>query len=349
MEKHVHGGNIYEHEGCIDFSANCNPLGTPLRVVRAAAQSMEQIAHYPRVGCAPLRAAIAEYEGTKAEQIICGNGAAELIFSLCHAIRPRRALIPAPTFAEYAQALDTVGCRIRYATLSEERGFAVDEEFISRLNEKPDIVFLCNPNNPTGALTDRRILLRIMERCQELGIFLVVDECFLDFVETPSAYTLKPYLSENPSLFLLKAFTKRYAMAGLRLGYGLSGNQELLKRMEAVTQPWNVSVPAQAAGLAALCEEAYVQQARALIFEERRWMVQRFIALGLTVYPPQANYIFFRAREDLFDLCEKKGVLIRDCRNYPGLCRGYYRVAVRTHEENEVLVRVLEEIYEEEQ
>lgn len=347
MEKHVHGGNIYEHEGCLDFSANCNPLGTPLRVVQAAAQSMEQIAHYPRVGCAPLRAAIAEYEGAKADQVICGNGAAELIFSLCQAIRPRRALMPAPTFAEYAQALDSVGCSTEYALLCEERGFAVGEEFIGLLHEALDIVFLCNPNNPTGALTERKLLLRIMDRCRELGIFLVVDECFLDFVETPSEYTLKPYLAENPSLFLLKAFTKRYAMAGLRLGYGLCADRELLDRMETVTQPWNVSVPAQAAGLAALREEAYVRQARDLIFKERRWMMRRLSEIGITVYPPQANYIFFRGKENLFELCEKRGVLIRDCGNYQGLCKGYFRAAVRTHEENEVLIRVLEQIYEE--
>lgn len=345
MEKHVHGGNIYEHEGCLDFSANCNPLGTPRRVVQAASQSMEKIALYPRVGCAPLCAAIAQYEGTKENQVICGNGAAELIFSLCHALSPKRALLPAPTFAEYGQALASVGCRIEYVQLRAEEGFAITEEFIGLLHEELDIVFLCNPNNPTGALIGRDLLFRIMKRCRELGIFLVVDECFLDFVERPSDCTLKAYLSENPSLFLLKAFTKRYAMAGLRLGYGLCGNRRLLDRMESVTQPWNVSVPAQAAGVAALCEEEYVQQARALIFHERQWMAEKLSSIGMTVYSPQANYIFFYGKENLFELCEERGVLIRDCKNYPGLCKGYYRVAVRTHEENEVLIRVLEEIY----
>ncbi|WP_283682199.1 pyridoxal phosphate-dependent aminotransferase [Parablautia sp. Marseille-Q6255] len=345
MEKHIHGGNIYEHEGCLDFSANCNPLGTPLSVQRAAVKSIEQIAHYPQVGCVPLRAAIAEYEAVRPEQVICGNGAAELIFSLCQALKPRKALLLAPTFAEYGQALSSVGCQITCARLREEDGFAVGEEFLDLLQEDLDIVFLCNPNNPTGALTDRSLLLRILERCETRGIFLAVDECFLDFVKTPSEYTLKGELEKSRGLFLLKAFTKRYAMAGLRLGYGLCENKELLEQMAAMVQPWNVSVPAQAAGLAALQEEDYVRRARALIFREREWMVEQFTALGLTVYPPQANYIFFKGPEALFSLCEKRGVLIRDCGNYPGLCKGYFRVAVRTHEENELLVKALTESF----
>ena len=143
------------------------------------------------------------------------------------------------------------------------------------------------------------------------------------------------------NLFLLKAFTKRYAMAGVRLGYGITENQELLEKMTQVTQPWNISIPAQAAGIAALGEVEYVEKARNLIFEESEYLSEELYKLGMTVFPSQANYLFFKGPEDLFEICVGQNVLIRDCSNYPGLGRGFYRVAVRTHEENERLIQAI--------
>lgn len=185
---------------------------------------------------------------------------------------------------------------------------------------------------------------KILASCSELGIFIVVDECFLDFVKDPDRHTLKGKLAEHPNLFLLKAFTKRYAIPGVRLGYGFCSDRKVLERMEAVTQPWNVSTMAQQAGLAALKETEYVEKGRKIIFQESAWLKEEMTKLGLKVYPSEANYIFFRGPEDLFEKCVPKGILIRDCSNYPGLQKGYYRVAVKLHEQNEKLVRVLTEL-----
>lgn len=342
--KHMHGGNVYQYQNCVDFSANCNPLGTPKGVKEAVIQSLDHINDYPQVGCAPLREAIAAYEGVKPEEVICGNGAAELIFSLCRAKKPAKALIPAPTFAEYEQALASVGCTCRHEFLKEEALFLPGEEFLDALTKDLDMVFFCNPNNPTGILTSRSFLLRILQKCKELGIFLVVDECFLDFVKEPEAFTLRGFLEEYDNLFILKAFTKRYAMAGIRLGYGLTSKKELLEEMACVTQPWNVSSIAQTAGLAALKETEYVQKGRELVFAQAEYLKREMAALGFKVYPSCANYIFFRGREDLFEQCVSRGILIRDCSNYPGLSKGYYRVAVKRPEENEKLIAVLQEI-----
>ena len=176
------------------------------------------------------------------------------------------------------------------------------------------------------------------------GIFMVVDECFLDFVKDPEKYTLKGKLEKYPGLFILKAFTKRYAIPGVRLGYGFCSDREVLDRMEAVTQPWNVSTMAQQAGMAALKESEYVEAGRQIIFRESAWMKEKMRQVGLTVYPSEANYIFFYGPEDLFEICVAKGILIRDCSNYPGLKKGYYRVAVKLHEQNEKLIEVLEEV-----
>ncbi|MDO4338817.1 MAG: pyridoxal phosphate-dependent class II aminotransferase [Eubacteriales bacterium] len=344
MTKHVHGGNVYEYADCLDFSANCNPLGTPESVKQAIIQSLDRVSDYPQVGCAPLREAIARETGLEPENIICGNGAADLIFSLCRAKKPRKALVPAPTFAEYEQALRSVDCEVIYFGLDADDNFQVPEQFLDALSDDLDMIFLCNPNNPTGILTNRELLLKTLEICQSRKIFVVVDECFLDFVKEPEEYTLRAWLSQYPELFLLKAFTKRYAMAGIRLGYGLCKSRELLDQMEAVTQPWNVSSIAQAAGIAALKEKSYVEAGRRLVFQEADYLKKELKRLGLMVYPSQANYLFFKGPEDLFDACVGKGILIRDCSNYPGLGKGYFRVAVKRHEENQKLVNVLEEL-----
>ena len=344
MEKHIHGGDVYRHKGCIDFSANCNPLGTPEGIKKAIIKSLEHINDYPQVGCVPLKKAIAEYENVKPEQVICGNGAAEVIFSLCRALNPKKALVPAPTFAEYQQALYSVDCQVDFFALKEEKKFMLEEDFIQALTPELDIVFLCNPNNPTGLLIEKTMLEKILKRCQELDIILAVDECFLDFVPSPEKYTLKEYLETCDNLFLLKAFTKRYAMAGVRLGYGLSGNKTLLAKMESVGQPWNVSSIAQAAGLAALQETEYVEKGRQVTFEELAYLKEQLTALGYPVYPSQANYVFFTGPLDLYEKLEQRKLLIRDCSNYTGLSRGYYRIAVKSHEENRILINALKEI-----
>lgn len=345
--KHLHGGDVYRYQNCIDFSSNCNPLGPPEGVVRAAAESASRIAAYPDVQCEKLREALALYEGTSPGMLYLGNGAAEVIFSLCLALKPEKALVPAPSFAEYEQALNSVGCQVVHVYLKEETGFQVDGSFIEAIErERPQAVFLCNPNNPTGVLTPRELMVRILETCEKTGSLLVVDECFNDFVRNREDYTLKAYLAGHTSLFLLKAFTKRYAMAGVRLGYGLSADQVLLDRMEQVTQPWNVSTIAQAAGVAALQEEEYVEQGRRLVWKEQEYLKTELEKLGYKLYDSRANYLFFYSRFPLWESCRKQGILIRDCSNYPGLGPGYYRAAVRTHEENQQLVQVLRSMEE---
>lgn len=341
MTKHIHGGNIYTYKNCLDFSANCNPLGTPESVREAVRNSLSRTGNYPQVGYAPLREALGEYEDVDPGHVICGNGAAELIFSLCQAVRPKRALIPVPTFAEYEQALTSVGCQVEHVLLRESEGFHLKQNFIDWLHRDLDMVFLCNPNNPTGILTDREFLFHVLRRCRELEILLVVDECFLDFVKEPQKYSLKAQLPRYHNLFILKAFTKRYAMAGIRLGYGLSENTELLDAMSRVTQPWNISVMAEMAGIAALREKTYVEEGRQTVFTEAPYLKNGLKDLGFTVFPSEANYIFFRGEPGLFEKAVHAGVLVRDCSNYPGLTEGFYRIAVRTHEENKRLLEAL--------
>ena len=356
MTKLVHGGDIYTamekgtaKEEILDYSANINPLGMPEGVKRAIGKVLDDCDHYPDPLCRRLARAVAEKEGVPEERLIFGNGAADLIFRLTAAIKPENALIPAPTFAEYEQALRSAGCGVGIHALCEENGFALGEGFLSELTDDLDLIFLCNPNNPTGRLIERDFLRKVLDLCEKKNIFAVVDECFLDFVTDPQAVTVKDWTAEYTRLFILRAFTKNYAMPGLRLGYGICGNRKLLDRLTAAGQPWSVSLLAQEAGVAALKEDAYLEEARQLIFRERKRLVQGLSELGYQVFPPAANYIFFRlpdkndptyAARFTEDLAEE-GILIRSCANYRGLKTGYFRIAVRGKEENERLLREL--------
>lgn len=345
----VHGGDWagYRAEfGCdaLDFSANVSPLGLPAGVAAAITNVLPTADRYPDPLCRELRAALAGAEGVPADWILCGNGAADLIFRLALAVGPRRALLPAPTFAEYEAALQTVGCAVQRVFLREENEFAVTEEFIDAVTPETDIVFLCQPNNPTGQVTPPALVERLVRRCAECGAVLVVDECFLDFLPDRDALTAKQLLRDAPQLIILKAFTKLYAMAGVRLGYALCGDAALLEKMRGAGQPWAVSSLAQAAGLAALQETVYAGAVRALIAEQRPRMAAGLRALGLRVMDGQANYLLFRATPDFGEKLRRRGAVVRSCANYPGLDAAWYRTAVRTAQENTRLLQIMGEI-----
>lgn len=349
----THGGDIYSArekgmEHILDFSANINPLGLPRQVQLAAEQAVRDCVHYPDPLCRALAEKIARHEQVKQEWIICGNGAADVLFRLIYALRPHRALLLSPTFSEYEQALHAIGCRVSDWMLKEADGFHVTEEVLQQLDPALDLLILCNPNNPTGVLIDPPLLQKVIATCAEKHIFLVIDECFNDFLQESERHTVKPYLAENTGLFILKAFTKFYGLAGLRLGYGLCSCRPLLERIQQVGQPWSVSVPAQAAGVAAMEPgvEEYRVKTKRLIFQERLYLSEALQRIGLHIFDGQANYLFFKVEgmERLEAQLEQQGILIRSCGNYRGLTKEFYRVAVRTHQENEQLVAALQKI-----
>ena len=350
MLPYTHGGDVLTAQAryggpVLDCSANLNPLGMPPQVGEAAAAAAAQAAPYPDPLCRALRAAIAAHDGVAPEQVLCGGGAAELIFRLAYALRPRRALVTAPTFSEYEGALEQVGCAVTRHLLRRERNFDVDEGILEAIGPDTELVFLCTPNNPTGRLIDQELLLAAAEKCRGLGAVLAVDECFLPL--SCSGPGLAPWLEEYPNLLLLRAFTKSYAMAGLRLGYALCADTALLERMSAGGPPWSVSTPAQAAGLAALTQcPHWPEKARAFLEGERPALAEGLSAMGLDVVPGQANYLLFRAAgvTDLKERMLTQGVLIRSCANYHGLGEDWYRVCVGPTEQNERLLAALSEV-----
>ena len=343
----IHGGDWAGYEAeygrlPLDFSASISPFGLPESVWRAAIQALDAADRYPDPLCRELRAALAAHHGFPADGIVCGNGAADLIYRICRTLRPKKAAVLAPSFAEYALALEETGCEITYVYLSEKDNFRLTG--ISDISKDCELLLLCNPNNPTGVMTNPNVLRALLLHCRETGMHLVVDECFLDFCERPETFSVIPELRTYPELIVLKAFTKTWAMAGLRLGYVLCGDFVLAERLQNCGQPWAVSGIAQAAGMAALNEADYVNRLRVLITSERRRVFDALGDLGLRVIPGEANFLlFFSEDAEIGRKLREHGILIRDCSNYPGLQKGWYRIAVRKTEENTALLAALEE------
>lgn len=338
-----HGGDVYDGEIQLDFSANTNPYGTPQGVLDAITAALPRVHQYPDPYCRELVKTISEFEAVPKDWVLCGSGAAELIYSYCEALRPGRAMELAPTFSEYSLALERVGCQVERYSLKKKNYFSLTEDFLPALERsRPDVLFLCNPNNPTGQVIGLPLLEKILDVCEEQGTCLFVDECFLDLSD--DGVSLKSHLGEHPNLFILKAFTKSYGMAGVRLGYCLCAQGQLLEEMSHTVQPWNVSTLAQSAGVAALHERAFLQRTRALIPVERQWLQSQLEALGFWVCPSKANYLLFQGSQDLWEQLRKQGIAIRSCGNYHGLGTGWYRIAVRLHGENECLIRAMKEV-----
>ncbi len=346
---YLHGGDIRgaaktsgkSAAELLDFSANINPLGMPPGVREAIIESLESSLNYPDPFCRELTAALSERLGLPEAYILCGNGGADLIYRLVYATHPKRALVTAPAFAEYEEALNQTGTGIDFFPLGKT--LEITEDYVDRLSAEHDIVFLCNPNNPTGLLTPRSVVKKLLQKAKALDVRVCLDECFLDFVENAEAYSAAEWLTEYPNLVILKSFTKLYAIPGLRLGYVLSADADLLNRMRLAGQPWSVSEPAQAAGIAALQADGFREQTIALVDAERAFLKQQLEELGLRVWDGRANYLCFQAEGDatLADRLQAEGILIRRCANYHGLGPDFYRTAVRGHEENEKLLELL--------
>lgn len=375
MAKWHHGGDIESYfleyperkdVEVLDFSANISPLGMPSAVREALISGLSCVERYPDPYVRRLGRALGEYHQMGAEFFLCGNGASDLIYRLALGLRPKKALLLAPTFSEYEESLSLVSCEIVYHVLQEEQGFALGEDYLATLDafsqlsqestqesrqesrqestqeSSLDFCVLCQPNNPTGQVCEKDLLLRIVRKTKEMGVFLLIDECFSDFLQEESRYSLMDCVLDYPHVMILKAFTKMYALAGLRLGYGVCGDVALLDRLRSCGQPWAVSSLAEMGGISALAQRDYVVQVRELIERERVFLSQGLGALGYVVYPSLVNYIlFYSENKSLHLLSRAEGVLIRHCGNYVGLGEGYYRVAVGSREANLRLLEVL--------
>ena len=446
-----HGGDWYsfwEEFGSepLDFSANVSPLGLPESARDAARRVLCESARYPDSFCRALREAIAKEYRVPVEWIFCGNGAADIIYRIAYAARPRRALLLAPCFAEYERTLRRAGAEVDFYfpdALSQGRnkkgsaseletavvpdspamlaqGFRITDvsRFLRHIHPDTDMIMLGEPNNPTGLCTDRMVLTEIADFCEARGIRLVLDECFTDFVsdgeerswlhrwgllQEEGKAKLRDDMQEEGkaklrdtmqvegearlrdetsaedivewrepiryrNVCVIRAFTKFYGMAGLRLGWCAIPDAEFLGEVILAGPPWSVSCTAQAAGIAALGDHAYRDRLRAMVGRERPRLIKGLQRLGFFVLSGEANYLMFFVPGSLYpgnssstgaggpgyertgslnlcDLLRPYGIMLRDLQSFYGLESGWYRTAVRTEGENERLLAVLSEIF----
>ncbi|MGG5461737.1 threonine-phosphate decarboxylase CobD [Clostridium sp. B9] len=346
-----HGGNveeikrIYNMDKILDFSANINPMGMSDKVHKAMTYALNEIERYPDITYFELKKAISIYENCNSEELVLGNGAAEVIFNIARALKPKSSLLIAPTFSEYEDALNSVGCKISHYLLKDK--YSLDSDFLNEINSDIDILFLCNPNNPTGALIEKDLSLKILEKARDNGCTVVFDESFLDFVKDGEKYTLTKELNEFNNLIIVKSLTKLFAFPGIRLGYGLSGNSEYIEEINKVSTPWSVNTVADYAGRQALEEKEYIKESIEYIEKENKFLYEEINKIkNIKIFKGAVNFLFFEIKKeiDLRGELLKKGILIRSCCNYIGLNKRFYRIAVRTREENLELLKELKAI-----
>ena len=371
-----HGGDIYGNKVILDFSVNINPLGMPDSAKEAALRGVELSTGYPDWEQRELRNVLSKYLDVPGEDILFGNGASDLIYRLMMVLKPKEVLVPAPSFSEYRSAAEKAGAKVLDFILKEEDSFRFTDDavaaFIDRIEHLAagSAVFLCNPNNPDGSMIPKRMLLRIYEVCEKKSIWLIVDECFLPFSSREEEYSLIPNIRKRANeltdssfddhenenrdddhLIVLRAFTKIYGMPGLRLGYLVTENPDLIRKIREAMSPWEINTPAQMAGVAALSDGDYLKETRRMIKEERKYLIDEILRNGLAerIYNPdsEANFILFKVScnsKDLKYKLKEKGILIRDCSDFSGLDGRFFRICVRRHEENAELIETWKNI-----
>ncbi len=335
------GRNGFFQSTCIDFSANVNFMPLPEAVMGAARSGLvAQMDQQEQQ--AGLEECVAEWNGVKPGHVYCGSGIAEVAGTLMQVLKPQKALLPAPGLEEYLRALSMVQCAVTWYYTKESDGFRIcAEDFCGQITPDTDVVFLCNPNNPTAVLYGKAFVETVLRRCEEVHALLVLDESSLDLVEDAGQFSMK---SEHMSrrLFIIKDVTRMFALPGIRLAYGLCTDQQLMERLPGAQQS-SVSRVAERAGIACAGEREFVHKTVREMTKERTFLIQELKQLGLDKVTGEANMVFFAARPRLHVFGLLHGIMLRDCSNYEGLTEGYYRITVRSREENEKLLGVLKE------
>lgn len=346
-----HGGNIKEvaekfnlnEDKIVDFSANINFVGPPPDVYRIIKNELKSIERYPETNSKGIKQRLANKYNLELNNLIIGNGAAELIYLLAKVMDVKKGLILAPTFSEYEKALKSEDVDIKYHYLKQENDFQIEIDRLKKdLKKDIDIFFLCNPNNPTGTFINKVDIQNILEHNKDKGIFTVIDEAFIDFVDRNiSALSL---LKDYNHLFILRSLTKFFAVPGLRLGYGV-GHKELLDKMNMGKDPWNVNILAQKAAEVILHQDQYEKLTKKAIYQEKIFLYKKLQEIeNIKVYYPNANYIFIDLNNaklkasQLYSKLSQEGILIRNCSNYQGLDDNYIRIAVKSRQENKKLI-----------
>ena len=336
MQLYEHGSKYYDKKIKYDLSENINPLGMPPSVKKVIANCPEAFSKYPDSEYLVLRESIALHMGVDISNVCLGNGADELIWKIMQVFKPERILELAPTFSEYARSATAIHAVVDDYLLEADNDFVIGEDFLKKMDRGYDMVFLCNPNNPTGKVIPRKQLEGIARKALEVNSIVVIDESFLDFTDEIS---MASCINEFENLIIIRGFTKIYGMAGIRLGYMIGSPKHTL-RIKEYGPLWNVSSVAMLTGQAALDEDNWIEQTKRYISNEKEYIYRNIP----DAIKSDANFILIKTSESMADRLYEKGIAVRKCENFSGLDYTYIRVGIKSHECNKAFVDAYKEI-----
>lgn len=359
QKEHFHGSDLekieqvyhIKKEDITSFSANVNPLGVSYKLRETLANHIDAITSYPDREYSSLRESIASYINASKEHIMVGNGSTELISIFISMVAPKKALLLAPTYSEYEREITLAGGTYSYYHLQKGNDFQLPiKEFLDSLDEDLDLLILCNPNNPTSTTLIVDELRAILASCKEKGIYVIIDETYVEFVENVDEITAIPLVKEFDNVTILRGISKFFAAPGLRLGYAVCSNESLLATIREKKNPWTINSLASIAGEIMFSDSDYIQKTKELIAAERNRVCERLQAIeGLKCYPSYANFVLVEITRPeltafgLFEKAIRQGLMIRDCVTFPGLSEYFFRVCYMMPEKNEELLQVIED------
>lgn len=358
--EHFHGSDLEKIEEIYhipraeitSFAANVNPIGISPKLRSTLAEHIDDITGYPEREYTSLRKCIADYVDANYKNIIVGNGSSELISLFIQILKPHKALILGPTYSEYEREVTLAGGTSRYYRLDEKNGFSVHVDSLSKqLNESIDLLIVCNPNNPTSTAISRSDMRKILDICKENGIYVLVDETYVEFAEDLHTITSIPLTQYYNNIIVLRGISKFFAAPGLRLGYAVCGNRDLIKSVVGRQDPWSINTLAAVAGEIMFSDEDYINETRQLISTERHRICKKLDAFkDVNYYDPKANFILVKILSDeitavdVFESAIQNKLMIRDCSDFPFLNNKYFRFCIMMPNDNDKLLAVIEDL-----
>ena len=335
-ENLIHGGDLYDKKTEYDLSVNLNPNPCPSVIRTSLERALGNVGHYPDILQRDFTEAVAEAENKllkgpflTRENVLGGNGASELIFAIIRLISPKKVMLPVPGFYGYRHGLMALkDVNIIEYPLEEDKDFLLTEDFASKISDDTDLIILTNPNNPTGRTISPGVMDIILEKCKKTGTAVLIDECFLHLSE--GAESTVRYINDVSNLFVVNAYTKLFGIPGVRIGYCMASSENIT-RLKNFLPEWNMSVFALEAGYACakhILDTDYVAESVGLISHQRQELTAFLESKKIKVYPSDTCFVLVRSEKDLYDYLLNKKVLIRDCSNFSGLAKGFYRIAV---------------------
>lgn len=346
----LHGGNIYKLKRdngieVLDYSSNINPLGVPSSFKKAVIENFETLEKYPDIDYVELRTAIGNYNNCHIDNVVVGNGATEVLFLYMKAVKAKKVLIIAPTFAEYERAARAAGRDVKFFPLS--KAFSLNENMLLDFITDEDVVVMCNPNNPTGKFQNLEKIKKLADFLERKNKKLFIDEAFIEFVDNWKDKTA--FLLKHKNVFILRALTKFFALPGVRLGYGLTYDEAILNEIKNIREPWSVNGVAEIAGKTMLLDTLYIHETENWIKKEKLWFYEELCKIdNIEVTPTETNFILVKLLNDNAKSFRKKmienGVLVRDASNFMFLDESYIRLAIKDRKKNEQVLEALRRV-----